>query len=182
MQEETREKAVDKVMKMRTEVAIPSDATEALLEYGFELTPHYYINAFRASQAKIRLMLNVLCLPNQKSVSRVHWSMAPTEANSYYDPTLNTLFITAAMLSPPFFDMKSPTPTPLPACNYNRRVVLQLTLCVAGTASPGCTEAWAGSLGMRRVMGSTTPATGAVARTAFVFENCCSGSETESRC
>ena len=26
--------------------------------------------------------------------------------NDYYDPTLNTLFITAAMLSPPFFDMK----------------------------------------------------------------------------
>ena len=44
--------------------------------------------------------------PNQKSASRVHWSMAPTEANSYYDPTLNTLFITAAMLSPPIFDMK----------------------------------------------------------------------------
>jgi predicted metalloendopeptidase len=106
MQTETRKKAVEKVMKMRTEVAIPSDSSEALLEYGFDVTPDYYFNAFQASNAKIRLLLMALVHPNQKSASRVHWSMAPTEANSYYDPTLNTLFITAAMLSPPFFDMK----------------------------------------------------------------------------
>jgi predicted metalloendopeptidase len=77
-----------------------------LVRYGFDVTPDYYFNAFQASNAKIRLLLLALVHPNQKSASRVHWSMAPTEANSYYDPTLNTLFITAAMLSPPFFDMK----------------------------------------------------------------------------
>lgn len=105
MLEDTRKKAVEKVMQMRTEVAIPSDSSEALLEYGFTVTADYYTNAFRASRAKIRLLLMALSNPNQTATSRVHWTMAPTEANSYYDPTLNTLFITAAMLSPPFFDM-----------------------------------------------------------------------------
>lgn len=105
MLQDTRKKAVEKVMQMRTEVAIPSDSSEALLEYGFAVTSDYYTNAFRASRAKIRLLLMALSNPNQTLSSRVHWTMAPTEANSYYDPTLNTLFITAAMLSPPFFDM-----------------------------------------------------------------------------
>jgi hypothetical protein len=155
MLQETREKAVEKVMKMRTEVAIPSDATEALLDYGFELTPRYYTNAFRASQAKIRLMLSALCHPNQKAVSRVHWSMAPTEANSYYDPTLNTLFITAAMLSPPFFDMKCALPLQLqPPMGSAPHAVR------ADTASRGFMAALAGLLGMRPVTASTTLATG----------------------
>jgi predicted metalloendopeptidase len=105
VQAETRKKAVEKVMKMRTEVAVPSDSSEALLKYGFDVTPDYSVNAFRASRAKIRLLLMALIHPNDTSASNAHWSMAPTEANSYYDPSLNTLFITAAMLSPPFFDM-----------------------------------------------------------------------------
>lgn len=106
MQADTRRKAVEKVMKMHTEVAIPSDSSEALLEYGFDVTSNYYSNAFHASNAKIRLMISSLCNDSSKRAPRVHWNMAPTEANSYYDPTLNTLFITAAMLSPPFFDIK----------------------------------------------------------------------------
>jgi predicted metalloendopeptidase len=157
MQDDTRKKAVEKVMKMRTEVAIPSDSSEALLEYGFQVTPHYYTNAFHASNAKIRLLLTALCHPKQPASSRVHWSMAPTEANSYYDPTLNTLFITAAMLSPPFFDMQCAATSNVPP----RAFVSYPT--IVGTAFRVCTVGWDGLLGTRRVMVSIIPATSAPA-------------------
>ena len=75
-QADTRKKAVDKVMKMRTEVAIPSESSEALLEYGFAVTADYYTNAFRASKAKMRLLLASLSSPSAP-ISRVHWCPPP---------------------------------------------------------------------------------------------------------
>ena len=46
MQAETRKKAVEKVMKMRTEVAIPSDSSEALLEYATPPFLQYFFVTF----------------------------------------------------------------------------------------------------------------------------------------
>ena len=41
-----------------------------------------------------------------KPVDRTRWHMTPQTVNAYYDPTANEIVFPAAILQPPFFDMK----------------------------------------------------------------------------
>ena len=44
---------------------------------------------------------------NGKPVDRMEWDMTPQTVNAYYEPTKNEIVFPAAILQPPFFDMKA---------------------------------------------------------------------------
>ena len=60
-------------------------------------------NAVRASQFDYHRQV----VRNGKTVDRTEWGMTPQTVNAYYDPTKNEIVFPAAILQPPFFDMKA---------------------------------------------------------------------------
>jgi len=60
-------------------------------------------NAVRASQFEYHRQV----VRNGKTVDRTEWGMTPQTVNAYYDPTKNEIVFPAAILQPPFFDMKA---------------------------------------------------------------------------
>jgi len=60
-------------------------------------------NAVRASQFEYHRQV----VRNGKPVDRTEWGMTPQTVNAYYDPTKNEIVFPAAILQPPFFDMKA---------------------------------------------------------------------------
>jgi len=97
---ETRKAALKKIKAMSLEVALPSNHAQALEDYGFSPNPNDYLwNALSASRSRTRAKLNM-----QYDKVRLWWTMSPITANAEYDPTVNALFIPAAILNAPFFD------------------------------------------------------------------------------
>jgi len=102
----TRAAALRKISAMSLEVALPSNHVQALEDYGFSPNPDDYLwNALSASQSRTRAKLNM-----QHDKVRLWWTMSPIAANAEYDPTVNALFIPAAILNPPFFDKSYAVP------------------------------------------------------------------------
>ena len=60
-------------------------------------------NAVRAAQFEYHRNT----VRNTKPVDRTEWGMTPQTVNAYYDPTKNEIVFPAAILQPPFFDMKA---------------------------------------------------------------------------
>jgi putative endopeptidase len=60
-------------------------------------------NAVRASQFEYHRN----AVRNTKPVDRTEWGMTPQTVNAYYDPSKNEIVFPAAILQPPFFDMKA---------------------------------------------------------------------------
>ena len=60
-------------------------------------------NAVRAAQFEYHRQV----VRNGKPVDRTEWGMTPQTVNAYYDPTKNEIVFPAAILQPPFFDMKA---------------------------------------------------------------------------
>jgi putative endopeptidase len=60
-------------------------------------------NAVRAAQFEYRRQ----AVRNGKPVDHTEWGMTPQTVNAYYDPTKNEVVFPAAILQPPFFDMKA---------------------------------------------------------------------------
>jgi putative endopeptidase len=100
---ETRKSALRKIKAMSLEVALPSNHAQALEDYGFSPGADYLWNALSASRSRTRAKLNM-----QHDKVRLWWTMSPIAANAEYDPTVNALFIPAAILNPPFFDKSYP--------------------------------------------------------------------------
>ncbi len=62
-----------------------------------------YGNAQRATEFEYQRNLNKLGKP----VDRTEWGMTPQTVNAYYNPSLNEIVFPAAILQPPFFDLKA---------------------------------------------------------------------------
>ena len=62
-----------------------------------------YGNAVRANEFEYQRNLNKLGKP----VDRTEWGMTPQTVNAYYNPSLNEIVFPAAILQPPFFDLKA---------------------------------------------------------------------------
>jgi putative endopeptidase len=60
-------------------------------------------NAVRAAQFDYHRQ----AVRNGKPVDRTEWDMTPQTVNAYYEPTRNEIVFPAAILQPPFFDMKA---------------------------------------------------------------------------
>ncbi|MBW8758212.1 MAG: M13 family peptidase [Burkholderiales bacterium] len=60
-------------------------------------------NAVRAAQFEYHRQ----AVRNGQPVDRTEWGMTPQTVNAYYDPTKNEIVFPAAILQPPFFDMKA---------------------------------------------------------------------------
>ena len=60
-------------------------------------------NAARANEFEYQRNLNKLGKP----VDRTEWGMTPQTVNAYYNPSLNEIVFPAAILQPPFFDLKA---------------------------------------------------------------------------
>ncbi|WP_395063284.1 M13 family metallopeptidase [Flavobacterium sp.] len=62
-----------------------------------------YGNNVRSREFEYNRMINKLGKP----VDRTEWGMTPQTVNAYYNPTLNEIVFPAAILQPPFFDLKA---------------------------------------------------------------------------
>ena len=60
-------------------------------------------NSQRAKEFEYNRMIAKL----GKTVDRTEWGMTPQTVNAYYNPTLNEIVFPAAILQPPFFDLKA---------------------------------------------------------------------------
>lgn len=62
-----------------------------------------YGNSVRANEFEYQRNLDKLGKP----VDRTEWGMTPQTVNAYYNPSLNEIVFPAAILQPPFFDLKA---------------------------------------------------------------------------
>jgi len=63
----------------------------------------YFANIIRSNVFDVNYMLSKI----DKPVDRYEWQMTPQTVNAYYNPTTNEICFPAAILQPPFFDMKA---------------------------------------------------------------------------
>ena len=63
----------------------------------------YYANVVRSNEFDMAYMLSKI----NKPVDRDEWLMTPQTVNAYYNPTTNEICFPAAILQPPFFNMKA---------------------------------------------------------------------------
>lgn len=97
----TKEKALHKLSKMGRKIGYP-DKWKSYKGLKIK-SDDYYGNVLRASEYEhMRQMKKV-----GKPVDRNEWYMRPHTVNAYYAPTINEIVFPAAILQPPFFDLKA---------------------------------------------------------------------------
>lgn len=101
MSENTKKEALAKVDKFMIKIGYPDKWRDysALKVAKNDL----YGNAQRSREFEYNRMLNKLGKP----VDRTEWGMTPQTVNAYYNPTLNEIVFPAAILQPPFFNLKA---------------------------------------------------------------------------
>jgi putative endopeptidase len=101
MSEETRKQALDKLSKFTPKIGYPDKWRDySALEV---VQGDFFGNIKRAQVFEYNRQLNKLGKP----VDRTEWGMTPQTVNAYYNPTLNEIVFPAAILQPPYFDMKA---------------------------------------------------------------------------
>lgn len=101
MSEATKKEALKKVDKFMIKIGYPDkwrDYSSLKIDKG-----DLYGNAARATEFEYQRNLNKLGKP----VDRTEWGMTPQTVNAYYNPSLNEIVFPAAILQPPFFDLKA---------------------------------------------------------------------------
>lgn len=98
---ETREKALGKLAKMNVKIGYPDKwRNYSSLEINRN---SYVMNVFNASKFEFKRDMAKIGKP----VDRTEWDMTPQTVNAYYNPNMNEIVFPAAILQPPFFNMKA---------------------------------------------------------------------------
>jgi predicted metalloendopeptidase len=98
---ETRKGAQLKLAKLAVKIAYP----KTWRDYGsLKTSPDdLWGNVLRATQFEYRRNVDKLGKP----IDRDEWDMAPQTVNAYYQPLMNEVVFPAAILQPPFFDVRA---------------------------------------------------------------------------
>ncbi|MES1191322.1 MAG: M13 family metallopeptidase [Steroidobacter sp.] len=98
---ETKQQAQAKLAKIMVKIGYP----DRWRDYSaLQIDPHdLWGNVVRASEFEYQRQINKLGHP----VDRTEWIMTPQTINAYYNPEMNEIVFPAAILQPPFFDMKA---------------------------------------------------------------------------
>ena len=101
MSPETKKQALDKISKFTPKIGYPDKWRDysALNIVKNDL----FGNKTRAAEFEYSRMINKLGKP----VDRSEWGMTPQTVNAYYNSPMNEIVFPAAILQPPFFDMKA---------------------------------------------------------------------------
>jgi len=101
MSEATKKQALAKVDKFMIKIGYP----DKWIDYSSlkVVKNDLYGNAQRSTEFEYNRLLNKLGKP----VDRTEWGMTPQTVNAYYNPSLNEIVFPAAILQPPFFDLKA---------------------------------------------------------------------------
>ncbi len=102
MGEATKEKALDKLSKMRVKIGYP-DKWEDYSEIHIDPEKSYHDNVLEASRWYMQRNLKRL----REKVDKDKWLMMPQTVNAYYSPSRNEICFPAGILQPPFFDMEA---------------------------------------------------------------------------
>nr|WP_315210922.1 M13 family metallopeptidase [uncultured Flavobacterium sp.] len=100
MSPETKKQALDKLSKFTPKIGYPDkwrDYSTLKVVKG-----DLYGNQKKATTFEYNRQINKLGKP----VDRTEWGMTPQTVNAYYNPPLNEIVFPAAILQPPFFDVK----------------------------------------------------------------------------
>lgn len=101
MSEATKKEALKKVDKFMIKIGYPDkwkDYSKLTIDKA-----DLYGNAQRSMEFEYQRNLDKLGKP----VDRTEWGMTPQTVNAYYNPSLNEIVFPAAILQPPFFDLKA---------------------------------------------------------------------------
>ena len=101
MSEDTKKQALDKLSKFTPKIGYPDkwrDYSALKITKG-----DLYGNMLRATAFEYQRNINKLGKP----VDRSEWGMTPQTVNAYYNPPLNEIVFPAAILQPPYFDLKA---------------------------------------------------------------------------
>ena len=102
MSDETKEKAIDKLMSMTIKIGYPDKWRDySALDIDPKLS--YYENIQRAAKFEQEYSLSYL----DKPVDKAKWYMFPQTVNAYYNPSSNEICFPAGILQYPFFDMSA---------------------------------------------------------------------------
>jgi endothelin-converting enzyme len=97
----TKVAALKKLEKFTTKIGYPDKWKDYS---GLDIDPNDLIgNIMRSSAFEHEREINKLGKP----VDRTEWFMTPQTVNAYYNPSMNEIVFPAAILQPPFFNMKA---------------------------------------------------------------------------
>jgi len=101
MSPETKKQALDKISKFTPKIGYP----DKWRDYGkLQVKKNdLFGNALRATEFEYNRNIDKLGKP----VDRSEWGMTPQTVNAYYNPPMNEIVFPAAILQPPFFDLKA---------------------------------------------------------------------------
>ena len=101
MSADTKKQALSKVDKFMIKIGYP----DTWRDYSsLKIAKNdMYGNSVRANEFEYQRNLNKLGKP----VDRTEWGMTPQTVNAYYNASLNEIVFPAAILQPPFFDLKA---------------------------------------------------------------------------
>jgi putative endopeptidase len=101
MSPETKKQALVKISKFTPKIGYP----DTWRDYGALKVKKndLFGNSLRATEFEYNRTINKLGKP----VDRKEWGMTPQTVNAYYNPTMNEIVFPAAILQPPYFDMKA---------------------------------------------------------------------------
>ncbi len=101
MEQETKKKAIEKLNAMYIKIGYPDKWRDYS---GLEIkNDSYYDNVRRSNLFDMAYMVSKIDKPTDIQ----QWGMTPQTVNAYYNPTTNEICFPAAILQPPFFDMKA---------------------------------------------------------------------------